>query len=212
MFTGIIKGKFSVVSLEEKPGLKIFEVELSPDYVKGIKTGASVAINGVCLTVTSINENRISFDAMQETLDKTTIGLLKQGQEVNVERSAQMGDEIGGHIMSGHVSTMADIVDVEESENNKVVTFQVFPEWMRYIFSKGFIGLDGASMTVVDADKEKGTFKIWFIPETLRLTRFGDKKVGDKVNLEIDTSTQTIVETVENYLKETNTMSSRPRR
>ena len=104
--------------------------------------------------------------------------------------------------MSGHVSTMTEIIEIQESENNKMMTFQVDPVWMRFIFSKGFIGLDGASLTVVDADKQKGTFKVWFIPETLRLTRFGNKQVGDKVNVEIDSQTQVIVETVERVMLE----------
>jgi riboflavin synthase len=138
---------------------------------------------------------------MEETLRKTTIGTLKEDDNVNIERSARMGDEIGGHVMSGHVSTMAEIVHVEETENNKAITFKVDPEWMRFIFSKGFISLDGASLTVVDADKTNGTFQVWFIPETLRLTRFGEKGIGDFVNVEIDPQTQVIVETVESILK-----------
>jgi len=121
---------------------------------------------------------------------------------VNVERSAKMGDEIGGHPMSGHVSTMAQITNMDDQENNRVITFRVEPVWMRFIFSKGFIGLDGASLTVVDADKQLGTFKVWFIPETLKLTRFGTKQVGDWVNVEIDPQTQVIVETVERVLSE----------
>lgn len=139
---------------------------------------------------------------MEETLRKTTIGSLKEGNVVNIERSATMGEEIGGHIMSGHVSTTAEIVAVETPENNKAMTFRVEPIWMKYIFSKGFIGLDGASLTVVDADKGKATFQVWFIPETLRLTKFGEKNVGDWVNVEIDPATQTIVDTVENLLKD----------
>jgi riboflavin synthase len=134
--------------------------------------------------------------------------VLQQGDVVNIERSAKIGDEIGGHPMSGHVSAMVEVIEVQESENNKMMTFQVDPVWMRFIFSKGFIGLDGASLTVVDADKNKGTFKIWFIPETLRMTRFGNKQVGDKVNVEIDLQTQVIAETVERvmeaHLKESN--------
>ncbi len=202
MFTGIVRGKFPVVLIEDKPGLRQFDVELSSELVEGVKFGASIAVDGVCLTVARLQGNQVGFDAMEETLCKTTIGELKQGDQVNIERSARMGDEIGGHIMSGHISTMAEIVAVETPENNKVITFSVSPEWMKFIFSKGFIGLDGASLTVVDADKTKGTFQVWFIPETLRLTRFGEKKVGDRVNVEIDSGTQTIVETIENYLKD----------
>lgn len=201
MFTGIIKGKFPVVSIVDREGLRSFVVQLSPELVENLSTGASVAVDGVCFTVTSIDHDRVSFDAMEETLRKTTIGTLKEGDNVNIERSARIGDEIGGHVMSGHVSTMAEIVNVSESENNKAVTFKVDPEWMKYIFSKGFISLDGASLTVVDADKLNGTFQVWFIPETLKLTKFGEKGIGDHVNLEIDPQTQVIVETVENILK-----------
>lgn len=201
MFTGIIKGKFPVAFIEDKPGLRSFDVVLSPELVEGEKLGASISVDGVCLTVTKIDGTRVRFDVMEETLCKTTLGDLKEGDFVNIERSAKMGDEIGGHIMSGHISTIAEIIDVHESENNKAMTFKIDPIWMKYIFSKGFIGLDGASLTVVDAKKEDGTFQVWFIPETLRLTRFGEKKVGDRVNVEIDAMTQTVVETAENYFK-----------
>jgi riboflavin synthase len=201
MFTGIIKGKFPIVVLEDSRGLRSFEVELSQELSQGIKLGASISVDGVCLTVVKITNSRVRFDVMEETLRKTTIGDLKLGDFVNIERSAKMGDEIGGHIMSGHVSTAAEIIDVHEFENNKAMTFKIDPIWTRYIFSKGFIGLDGASLTVVDAKKENGTFQVWFIPETLRLTRFGEKKVGDKVNVEIDAMTQIIVETVESVTK-----------
>lgn len=201
MFTGIIKGKFPVVSITDREGLRSFVVQFSPEYVEGLSTGASVAIDGVCFTATKIEGNNISFDSMEETLRKTTIGTLKEGDNVNIERSARMGDEIGGHVMSGHVSTMAEIVAVNESENNKAITFKVDPQWMKYIFSKGFISLDGASLTVVDADKSNGTFQVWFIPETLKLTKFGEKGIGDHVNLEIDPQTQVIVETIEEVMK-----------
>ncbi len=202
MYTGIIQALCPVVELQDKPGLKSFVVELPENLLAGLKLGASVSIDGTCFTVTSIDGQRVSFDAMQETLDKTTIGSLKQGDSVNIERSAKMGDEIGGHPMSGHVSTMAEIIDMQESENNRSMTFKVHPDWMRFVFSKGFVGLDGASLTVVDADKDAGTFVVHFIPETLRLTRFGTKQVGDRVNVEIDPQTQVIVETVERVLSE----------
>lgn len=200
MYTGIIQALCPVVEVIDKPGLKSFVVALPEHLMAGLQTGASVSIDGVCFTVTNIDGTRVRFDAMQETLDKTTIHSLAQGDTVNVERSTKMGDEIGGHPMSGHVSTMAQIVDVEEQENNRSMTFKVDSVWMRFIFSKGFIGLDGASLTVVDAEKDAGTFRVHFIPETLRLTRFGTKQVGDKVNVEIDPQTQVMVETVERVL------------
>jgi len=202
MFTGIIKGMFPVVEVIDKPGLKTFVVALSSDLVEGLRTGASVAVNGVCLTVVSIEGTHVRFDAMEETLRLTTLGKIQIGENVNIERSARMGDEIGGHVMSGHISTMAEIVAIDSSENNKAMTFSVDPVWMKFLFSKGFVGLDGASLTIVNAQKEAGTFQVWFIPETLRLTRFGDKQIGDQVNVEIDPQTQTIVETIEHYLLE----------
>jgi riboflavin synthase len=201
MFTGIIKGLCPVSKIVDREGLRSFVVTLSPELVEGLKTGASVALDGVCFTAVTINGNDVSFDAMEETLNKTTIGELKEGDHVNIERSARMGDEIGGHVMSGHVSTMAEIVNVHDAENNKAMTFKLDPSWMKYLFSKGFVSVDGASLTVVDADKAAGTFQVWFIPETLRLTRFGTKKIGDRVNIEIDPQTQVIVETIENILK-----------
>ncbi len=200
MYTGIIQALCEVISIEDKQGLRSFKVRLPKELMEGLQTGASIAVDGTCFTVVSFLEDIVVFDAMKETLEKTTIGLLKENDRVNIERSAKMGDEIGGHVMSGHVSTKAKIIHVEESENNKVDTFQVDPEWMKYIFSKGFVGLDGASLTVVDADQEKGTFKVWFIPETLERTRFGLKEVGDEVNVEIDTWTQLVVDTTEKYL------------
>ncbi len=201
MFTGIIKGTFPVASILDREGARSFVVSLSPELVEGLSIGASVAIDGVCFTVTKIDDTHVSFDAMEETLRKTTIGKLMENDRVNIERSARMGDEIGGHVMSGHVSTMAEIVAIHETETNKAVTFKVLPEWMRFIFSKGFISLDGASLTVVDADKANGTFQVWFIPETLRMTKFGEKGIGDFVNLEIDPQTQVIVETVERVVE-----------
>lgn len=200
MFTGIVKGLGTVVSVTDKPGLRTFVVEVPAGYADGLQVGASVAIDGTCLTATAVDGDRVSFDAMRETLDKTTVGLISEGSRVNVERSYRVGDEVGGHIVSGHVTGMGEIVSVETPENNHVITFRVPVEWMKYVLPKGFVGLDGCSLTVVDADRAAGTFAVWLIPETLRLTTFGHKKPGDKVNVEIDSKTQAIVDTVESYL------------
>lgn len=202
MFTGIIQGMFPVVHLEEQTGLKTFEVLLSPELAEGLTLGASVAVDGVCLTVTSCVDHRARFEAMEETLRLTTIGQLQTGDVVNVERSARMGDEIGGHLLSGHVSTTSEILVIDAHEQNVMMRFSVEPKWMRFIFSKGFLALDGASLTVVNAKIDEGTFEVWFIPETLRRTKFGSKKVGDRVNVEVDAQTQRIVETVERMMAE----------
>ncbi len=200
MFTGIVKGLGSIVSLEEKAGLRSFVVELPAGYGAGLQRGASVAIDGVCLTTTEIEGDRVRFDAMQETLDKTLVGGYTVGSQVNVERSFQAGDEVGGHIVSGHVTGMGEIVSIETPANNHVVTFRVPIEWMKYILPKGFIALDGCSLTIVEVNREAGIFTVWLIPETLTVTTFGTKQVGARVNVELDPQTRAIVDTVENYL------------
>lgn len=202
MFTGIIQGKYSVNKINEKENLKTFVVEFPEGNLDGLKIGASVAINGACLTVTKIDDQLVSFDAMLETLEKTNLGEIREGDVVNVERSARMGDEIGGHVMSGHVIGTAEIIKIETPENNHVVTFKIDQDLMKYVLDKGFIGVDGASLTIVNPDKEKGTFDVWLIPETLRLTAYENRKVGDRVNIELDSRTQTIVDTVEQIMKD----------
>jgi len=202
MFTGIVQECVPVVDLKERPGINTLTLKFPNLLLPGLKIGSSVSVDGVCLTTIAIEDNLVSFDAMTETLRKTTIGQIELGQRVNIERSATIGDEVGGHEVSGHVTAMAEIIRVSKPENNHVVTFMVSPEWMKYIFPKGFIALDGASLTVVDVDKKAGTFTVWLIPETLRRTTFGFKREGDLVNLEIDSRTQAIVDTVEQYLQQ----------
>lgn len=200
MYTGIVTHKLPIKDIVEKPGLRRFAFVFPEELLVSLKIGASVSISGVCLTVSSIAEDVVVFDAMQETLDKTTLGIVKKGDEVNVLRSAKVGEENGGHNMYGHIIGMAEIVEVDTPDNNCVMTFRVPQEWMKYILQKGFIGLDGCSLTVTDPDREAGMFKVWFIPETLERTTFGSKRVGDRVNLELDQQTQVIVETVERVL------------
>ncbi len=208
MYTGIVQACAPVVRVDSKPGLKTYAVELPEPLVAGLALGASVSIDGVCQTVVHIDGAQVTFDAMEETLRKTTIGSIAEGRQVNVERSATSHDEIGGHALAGHVSGTAEIVDVHASENNRASTFRVPAAWMSYIFPQGFIALDGASLTIVDVDREQSTFRVSFIPETLKRTTFGFKGTGDRVNVEIDSRTQIIVDTVERVLAQ---MSLKPR-
>ncbi len=202
MFTGIVQNVFEISNIERKPGLHTLEI-IFESSLENLEIGASVAIDGVCMTVTSIERNRVKFDAMQETLNKTTLSRLQIGDYVNIERSFKHGDEIGGHLVSGHVEGTTEITDIRHFENNCVLQFKCRVEWMKYIASKGFITLNGASLTIVNA-KPEGTFEIHFIPETLKKTTFSSKKVNDLVNLEIDNQTRLIVGTVERYLKNNN--------
>ena len=135
---------------------------------------------------------------MAETLKKTNLGELSIGSSVNIERAARIGDEIGGHLMSGHVSTVTRITRIEESEHNKTVWFALPAELKPYILPKGFAGLDGCSLTIGEVSDSE--FNVHLIPETLRMTLFGVKQVGDSVNIEIDPQTQAVVDTVARIL------------
>ena len=200
MFTGIVQGVANVVSHEVRDGDSKLILEFPESALDEISTGASIAIDGACLTVVEVSENRLNFDLVGETLARTTLGDRKSGDLVNYERAAKYGSEIGGHEMSGHVSTTASILEISNPDGNHVVTLEVSPEWMRYILAKGFIGLDGASLTVASVNPA-GTFTVWLIPETLERTCFSMRGVGDRLNVEIEAKTQAIVDTVERYME-----------
>lgn len=202
MFTGIVQGKAQVKLVEDMPQLKTLQVEFPAGSLDGLAIGASVAIQGVCLTVTGIKGATASFDVMGETLSKTTVSDWKQGSWVNFERSAKVADEVGGHQLSGHVDGLAKVLSIERPENNVIVSCQAPEHLRKFIFQKGFIALNGVSLTLNDVDSTKGTFDIWLIPETLRVTTFGTLSVGETINIEIDRTTQAIVETVERFLQQ----------
>jgi riboflavin synthase len=140
----------------------------------------------------------VAFDLMQETLRVTNLGVLKVGDEVNVERAARFGDEIGGHAMSGHIFCQAKVVDVIETPDNRTLWFKLPPEAVKYVLTKGYIGIDGASLTVGQVDGPR--FCVHLIPETLSRTTLGVRTPGEWVNIEIDPQTQAIVDTVERVL------------
>ncbi|MDX1633360.1 MAG: riboflavin synthase subunit alpha [Marinobacter sp.] len=194
MFTGIVQGIASVEELTSKPGLTTLSVRFPAERVEKVSIGASVALNGTCLTVTRQEADCLSFDAMQETLSRTTLGGLKPGDRVNFERAARIGDEIGGHLLSGHIHTTARIVDIQTPENNRTLTFEVPRDWAKYLFPKGYIAVNGASLTIGEVTDSR--FNVHLIPETLRATTFGELATGDEVNIEIDSQTQTIVDTL----------------
>ncbi|MEW8013219.1 MAG: riboflavin synthase subunit alpha [Candidatus Sedimenticola endophacoides] len=152
----------------------------------------------------SIDGNRVSFDLMQETLRITNLGRLQTGDRVNYERAARFGDEIGGHSMSGHIICTAEVIEVKESENNRQVWFRMPAALMKYLFSKGYIGIDGISLTIGEVEGER--FNVHLIPETLNRTNMGWRRPGDRVNIEIDPQTQAIVDMVEKVLAENRTL------
>lgn len=172
-------------------------------FTEGLEVGASVAHDGVCLTVTERPDDRHArFDVMQQSLGLTTLGHFTVGQQINVERAAKDGAEVGGHPLSGHVDGLATVLSVRRPENNHVLRIGVPPALMRYVFAKGYIAVNGASLTIAEANRHEGWFEVWLIPETLRMTTFADKGPGASLNLEIERSTQVIVDTVRDVVDE----------
>jgi riboflavin synthase len=206
MFTGIVQGVARVEAIEARAGLHTLTLALPEGFDGELAIGASVACDGVCLTVTERPaRNRARFDVMAQTLSLTTLGALGAGSGLNVERAAREGVEIGGHPLSGHVDVSATIAEIRRPDNNHVIRFTLPAPWMRYVFAKGYVGVNGCSLTVAEAHRGPGGagwFEVWLIPETLRMTTFGDKLVGDAVHIEIERSTQVMVDTVRDALEE----------
>lgn len=203
MFTGIVQGTAVLVAIEEKPLFRTHVLHFPDDWLGGLAVGASVAHNGCCLTVTQIENNQVSFDLIKETLSVTNLGRLQIGDRVNIERAARFNDEIGGHRMSGHIICQAEICKIIKSEVNCELWFRVDnTAIMKYILQKGFIGVDGCSLTIGAVTASK--FCVWLIPETLRTTVFSIRRAGERVNIEIDSQTQAIVDSVERILGQPN--------
>jgi riboflavin synthase len=201
MFTGIVRGAFPARAIVRKDSALSYAVDLPEPLRANLRLGASVSVDGVCQTVARLEGSLVHFDANDETLRVTTLGALAEGALVHVERSAQQGDENGGHVLSGHVDGTAEIVGVERSPENLALTVRVPGDLSRYVFNKGFIALQGASLTVNQWDEASETFRVHLIPETIRLTTFGHKRAGDRVNLEIDRQTQVIVDTIDRAVR-----------
>jgi riboflavin synthase len=193
MYTGIVAGVAPVSSIEKGDGVLKITIDLG-GFDEGIVIGASVSLDGVCMTVVGINGSRISFDAIEETLRRTTLGNLSEGDLVNVERSLKVGDELGGHILSGHVMDKARIIEKLERGEGFDLRIESPSGAIPYILEKGFIAVDGMSLTV--GEVTDSSFSLHIIPETIRSTTIGGKGEGDMVNIEIDSRTQAVVDTI----------------
>jgi riboflavin synthase len=198
MFTGITRGTFPVTRVDRVPGRLTFAVALPAQLSAGLEIGASVSIDGVCQTVVSIHDREVTFDAIDETLRVTTLGQLNVGTRVAVERSFRVGDEIGGHEVSGHVIGTGKVIEVRRDNGAHDLRIEVPSEWLKFIMPKGFIAVDGSSLTV--GEIRSGWFEVHLIPETMRLTNLGHKVAGSRVNIELDARTVAIVQTVERVL------------
>ncbi|MGS0895354.1 riboflavin synthase subunit alpha [Burkholderia stagnalis] len=203
MFTGIVQGVGVIQAIKDHGELRTFTIEFPEGFTAGIEIGASVSVDGVCLTVTTLHSPAlIDFDVMLQSLRITTLADLTTGARVNVERAAKDGAEIGGHPLSGHVDFTGTIAHIALSEHNKMIRIGMPAEFRRYVFAKGYIAINGCSLTVSDVNRKEGWFELWLIPETRRATTFDAKGVGDKVNIEIERSTQVVVDTVREAVQE----------
>jgi len=205
MFTGIIAEKGFVEGCDNSNNNVISTIIVaSDDFVDNLECGASVSVEGVCLTVVNVSENsKIKFEIIPETINTTSLSnVLNKGNMVNLERSLKMGDEIGGHILSGHVCSTAKILNRVESGDSVDLLLEINSEWMRYVLPKGYIALDGISLTVGSTNREECTCWVHLIPETLSRTTIADKLIGDLINVEIDNQTQAIIDTVERIMKD----------
>jgi len=202
VYTGIVQALLTVVHCKDKPGLKTFGIELPSELQADLELGASIAVNGCCFTVTTMRDSYVEFDAIAETLSITNIKNVSQGSRVNIERSAKADAEIGGHILSGHIVDTAQVVSIDHSENNVRICFQGKADWLKYVFNKGFLAVNGCSLTVAALDTDAMQFSINLIPETLDRTNFSLLQAGDEVNIEVEQQTQVIVDTVERVMAE----------
>ncbi len=200
MYTGIVQGLEKVLDVRQGQGFSTLVISNHHNFFHDVFIGASVAINGVCLTATQIDlaANQVHFDVSDLTLSLTTLSSLNAGDDVNVERSAKVGAENGGHNLYGHIEGTAVVKNLSKNGETLHLDIQIPEDNIKYFFLKGFIGLNGCSLTVNRVDRTTSEISIDLIPETLRLTTWKDIQVGDDVNYEIDQTTRTLVDTLEN--------------
>ena len=183
MFTGIVEDLGRVVRIQDAEGLRRFTLR-SDVCADGVDVGDSIAVNGACLTAVNVADSEISVEAIPETLRLTNLGQLAVHSPVNLERPLAYGDRMGGHYVQGHVDATAELIERQPDGDSEVVRFAVPLDLMRYIVSKGFVALDGVSLTVVDP--REATFAVALIPHTLRSVTLGAAPIGYRANLEVD--------------------------
>lgn len=205
MFTGIVQTKATVIAFDGNDEFRRITLSVASEFLEKLTTGASIAINGVCLTVTQFEAHvndvvgQVQFDVIDETLRKTNLREIVVGHKVNFERSMTFGTELGGHIVSGHIHTKGKITDIRYQQDNCQMTIRVDKEWMKYILHKGFVAINGCSLTV--GEVLVNGFELHLIPETLNITNLGNAQIGDDFNIEVDQQTYSTVQTVERYMK-----------
>ena len=199
MFSGIVQEIGIIDSLVEGNEHLTITVSCSMVFAKDKKVGDSVSVDGVCLTVTKKTNSSLTFDAVKETLERTIIKNYAKGSYVNIESSLSFGGSVGGHLMSGHIHLKGIVKEVLIVGDSKDIVIDTSPEWSKYLSEKGYIGINGCSITIGKIHDSR--FQIHLIPETLKTTNLDNLVFGDEINLEIDQSTIAIVDTTERILK-----------
>jgi len=179
MFTGIVEVVGKVVS--RGPGNLAITASQG---LQGLEPGSSIAVNGVCLTITSLNTSSFSVDIMSETWQRSNLGMLSTGDKVNLERPLDLGGPLGGHLVQGHIDATGRVAAIRWDGEARMVRVEAPPEVMRYVVNKGFIAVDGISLTVVD--KDASSFQVSIVDYTYQHTNLSNRKIGDLVNLEVD--------------------------
>jgi len=201
MFTGIIESVGVIKSINESNGGKVFGVRAPFKPLMG----ESISVNGVCVTVSGLFKEGFFFFASPETLSRTTFSTIKEGKNVNLERALKVGDRFGGHIVTGHIDGVAQVLS--SSQNGEVVILKIkIPEELRsYVIPKGSIAIDGVSLTINEVEEDIISLSI--IPFTLKATQLGKVSPGDKVNVEVDIISKTVFKAVENILSKNNNIN-----
>ena len=184
MFSGIVEGQATLSSKKEAKSIVKMEFRTTAFNPTDLDLGASIAINGVCLTATSLDEDSFSVDVSTETLKCTNIGELELGDVVNIEQSLKLGDSIDGHFVFGHVDEVSTVQKIEELDQTRILHFSLSEEGMKFVVKKGSIAINGVSLTV-NAVNDSG-FEVMIIPHTLEKTTFNEFKKGTRANIEYD--------------------------
>jgi riboflavin synthase len=184
MFTGIVEGVGKVVSLTEEKESWCLALDLPFEDISGLEAGASLAVNGCCLTFREQGTEIGRFDLLDETLKRTNLGKLKEGDLVNLERSIPANGRMGGHFVTGHIDGVGELQIFEERGKNLYFRVSLPPAYSRYLVDKGCVAVDGCSLTVCEVEQD--SFAIWLIPHTLGKTNLNDRQPGDYINLEFD--------------------------
>ena len=194
MFTGIVQEIGIILEREETDSGISLTIATSESFLEKLTIGASIAVNGVCLTVVEFFGDSVRFDVIPETLRVTNLNKVTKDSRVNLERSLKFGDEVGGHVLSGHISCTASSRLVKSDDEVELI-LSCPKEWMNYIFHKGYVAVNGASLTV--AKKESDNFSVFLIPETLKATNLHEVLVEDLLNIEVDQTTYAAVKATE---------------